>query len=522
MSTTSLSFSTCWFLVGYYDLVSRRLPRARRRYLDFAFALGMGVVWFLAFLSTILKSPFLISISASLSLLIWIYGKYGEIGVRKSLSIVWLLLFAIPLPFELDSALIFRMQFIATQLASGMLDSVGQIHFREGVILFTESKRYLTEQACSGVHSLFSSLALIGLLGVYSRHSVRRQIFNLLQVVGWVIIGNAIRVALVVYGTENWTEALSSGAAHKMQGLVTFALIIILTVSTDHLIQALFFFQAEEPPDDEQPADSPAVEIAQSPPEQTPRDPFWLQPSIQRVGLVAIGFGLIGVIGFRNMLNANELVDFARTYADALPAPQKDEQPYQIDLWTLVDTISLDRGTSSLQAPHSVLWSYRQDQLVAVFSVDYPYYEWHNLEACYTGLGWKTELEHFYEENDSSDPQAVQTGFSRLNMARADGTFAMVWFSCVDRQGHPVSPDFSSGLLNWQALQNNLITRLRYSFGFSVENEAALKNYQLPVTGIQLYCASGKPISPAEQKQLTELFLKARQYSLQSPRFNRN
>jgi exosortase/archaeosortase family protein len=54
-----------------------------------------------------------------------------------------------------------------------------------------------------------------------------------------VIIGNGLRVAIVVYGVTHWTEQLGTGLAHEALGLVVFFFIVLMALSTDRFLQAI-------------------------------------------------------------------------------------------------------------------------------------------------------------------------------------------------------------------------------------------------------------------------------------------
>ena len=89
----------------------------------------------------------------------YVSDRYGKIGFRAALPPCLLLLLIIPPLYKLDEKLIIWLQFWSSLTASTFLDTFGQIHFREGVVLITEKKQFFAEEACSGIRSLFSSLA---------------------------------------------------------------------------------------------------------------------------------------------------------------------------------------------------------------------------------------------------------------------------------------------------------------------------------------------------------------------------
>ena len=175
-----LLIAASWMIVTRLDESQPKRPKAQWNYwllLADLVLLGSAALMF---------SPFLWILSLILLVVIYIYDRWGWQGVRYS-SPAWLLLFfVVPLPSNLDLKLVNKLQFLSSQLASYILDAFGQVHFREGVVLITEKKQFFTEEACSGIRSLFSSVSAMAIFGVMMRYSWQRHLFNLIQTVLWV------------------------------------------------------------------------------------------------------------------------------------------------------------------------------------------------------------------------------------------------------------------------------------------------------------------------------------------------
>ncbi|MDG2012322.1 MAG: exosortase/archaeosortase family protein, partial [Pirellulaceae bacterium] len=111
----------------------------------------------------------------------FVYDRYGWAGIKAVLPLWLLMVVVVPLPRGIDSLLVNKMQFMASEMASWILDAVGLVHFRSGVVLSTPTEQFMTEEACSGVRSLFSSLGAVGLYCVYKKYPAWRSLFNLAQ-----------------------------------------------------------------------------------------------------------------------------------------------------------------------------------------------------------------------------------------------------------------------------------------------------------------------------------------------------
>lgn len=114
--------------------------------------------------------------------------------MKVAWPVLALLFLAVPLPMQWDERLIVNMQLFASDYASRLLDGIGVIHLRQGAILQTETMFFLTEQASSGIRSLFSALAVVAIYGVAMEHGWWRLLINLIQTLLWVMIGNVLGI----------------------------------------------------------------------------------------------------------------------------------------------------------------------------------------------------------------------------------------------------------------------------------------------------------------------------------------
>ena len=69
----------------------------------------------------------------------------------------------------------------------------------------------MVEEACSGIHSLFSCLCAVIFVCVIRKSGFLRIVINAVQTTGWVIAANAVRVFLVIYAFSEWDLPLDKG-----------------------------------------------------------------------------------------------------------------------------------------------------------------------------------------------------------------------------------------------------------------------------------------------------------------------
>jgi exosortase len=104
-----------------------------------------------------------------------------------------------PVPGSLEQLLTINMQKVASTLAGNILNIMGVLHYKQGVVLKLVGQSFMAEEACSGVRSLFSSITAIVFLGLMNRYHWSRHLFNVMQTIMWVVVLNAFRIAVVVY-----------------------------------------------------------------------------------------------------------------------------------------------------------------------------------------------------------------------------------------------------------------------------------------------------------------------------------
>jgi len=444
---------------------------------------------------SLLYSSFLIVPSLMLLIATYVLDRYGWAGFKRVLPIWLLLIFVIPLPGNSDLRLINTMQFAASQLASWILDALGQIHFREGVVLVTHTNQFFTEEACSGIRSLFSSLAAISIYGVIRNYSWQRHLFNIAQTFLWVIVGNAIRVAIVVYVSENWTNAIASGTNHEMLGLAVFALIFVLAISTDRAINA---FQFETDPDDEfQETATPEANVAAS---------EIKKPSFAGANWIFAGLFVLLLL-FSSSLTYAKSNYFGRMNFDdtQLMTTKEVDLPKQINGWLVSEFEAIVREEGNLLAPNSYVWTLENGSRTVTLSLDSPYSEFHDLTFCYQGLGWAVNTKHDYQ---TINPELLTT----LTISKL-GQHGVVFFSAHGRDGQLAYP--TDRLSRSTNIKNNI--RLGLGLPTTIKSD---DDTLLPVSQVQLMRESLNELSEDELTELKELFFAARDALLKSERFS--
>ena len=501
-----LMVATIWMIADRLMEGKQRVPKSRLNY----WLLLADLV--LLTLASLMFSPFFWILSLLLLIVAYVYGRWGWRGVRRTSPAWLLLLFIVPLPMNLDLKLVNKLQFLSSQLASYILDAFGQVHFREGVILITEKKQFFTEEACSGIRSLFSSVSAMAIFGVMMRYGWKRHLFNLVQTILWVIIGNSVRIALVVYLTDNVDESFASGTTHELLGLANFMFVFLFALSTDRGINAWQASTADATKSAlESDVEEPIIDglvVSSVNPTKHASNPT----AIWKWSLV-IGFALVGLFAARLTYVKSEIDNF-RFDKTMLVESYKTDLPKQIGGWRQIDFEHKDRDDTRLLAPESYVWTFTtNDNRRAIVSLDSPYFDFHNLTDCYEGFGWGVDFENKYPDQDNDLSQA--TNLTELKMEKA-GEHGLALFTALDRDGVLVRPTFD---LNYDPTRwMEIVRHVRMVFGLlNQKNDPRFSGQTLPISQVQLLHVSNREI--VDTSDIEQLFIEVRKSLQESSRF---
>ncbi len=464
-------------------------------------------------LSTFIAAHFWILSFMSL-VICYVYDRYGWQGVRTIIPMWLVLVFVVPLPRGLDSLLITKLQFISSGLASWTLDAMGLVHFRSGVVLITGKEQFFAEEACSGVRSLFSSLSAVAIYGIWRNYPWWRHAINLVQTVFWVIVGNAVRIALVVWVSDNWTNRIAHGWMHDVLGIVTFVLIVLLVISTDRFIE-LALRKRTSPRPDTSPKTTADTQINRGNSAAQPKSRKWLLWAF-------VGFSaLLAFCSFRLMTSQAEgILKNSLFLMPEFPRSAEGDLPEKIDNWVLEDFKYIYRGDEQIMAAESYVWIYRNGSVVVTISIDGPWEFWHDITACYRGIGWTTDAQHDFGPATVVDElNADSPNRSRVDLSKATGERALVFFAQHDIEGRIVRPSMIGGLISFELIKMNFLKSVRSIFGIQAKLDAGSRPYRLPLATVQLFCKNVRNLDDAEIGEIEKFYFQVRKLLVASPRF---
>ena len=147
-------------------------------------------------------------------------GGYSLLKV--TLTPILFLLFAIPLPYFIESVLTWRLQLISSELGVAVIRLFQIPVYLEGNVIDLGYYKLQVVEACSGLRYLYPLLSL-GFLAAYFFHAPfwqRAVVF--LSAIPITILMNSLRIGLVGVLVNRWGTGAAEGLLHFFEGWTIF------------------------------------------------------------------------------------------------------------------------------------------------------------------------------------------------------------------------------------------------------------------------------------------------------------
>ena len=155
-------------------------------------------------------------------------------GVRVLRTVAAPLVFvaiAIPLPALLVNAITLPLQLVASRIAEATLTAASVPVYRDGNVLTLPSTVLEVAEACSGLRSLVSLVAVATMIAWLTPTAIGRRLAIVLAAIPIAIVMNGLRVAATGLACEVFSPKAATGGWHTFTGWVTFVLSLgLLTV----------------------------------------------------------------------------------------------------------------------------------------------------------------------------------------------------------------------------------------------------------------------------------------------------
>jgi len=149
------------------------------------------------------------------------------------------LFFMVPLPYIVYDAVAFPLKLFVTKVSVAALKMMGVMVLREGNIIMFPATTLEVADACSGIRSLVSLLALATAFAFFQNSTPWKRFILICSAVPIAIITNAMRVIMTGLLAQHWGAKAAEGFFHEFSGLVMFAVALLMLVSLGALMGRL-------------------------------------------------------------------------------------------------------------------------------------------------------------------------------------------------------------------------------------------------------------------------------------------
>ena len=161
---------------------------------------------------------------------------FGRRLFRLMLLPLAYLFFMIPLPYIVYDAVAFPLKLFVTRASIAFLKLAGVVVMREGNVILLPNTTLEVADACSGIRSLVSLLALAVAYSFFIPLTAWRRCALVLAAVPIAVCANAFRVIGTGFLAQYWGARAAEGFFHEFAGMAVFVVAIAALVSLGALL----------------------------------------------------------------------------------------------------------------------------------------------------------------------------------------------------------------------------------------------------------------------------------------------
>jgi exosortase D (VPLPA-CTERM-specific) len=177
-----------------------------------------------------------------------VLGVGGYSLLRVTIAPALLLLFAIPLPYFIESVLTWRLQLVSSELGVQFIRLFQIPVYLEGNIIDLGHYQLQVVEACSGLRYLYPLLSLSFLAAYFFHAPLWQRAIVFLSAAPIAILMNSVRIGIVGVLVNRWGTQAADGLLHFFEGWVVFIACVGLLLAEIYVLARLgsqrSFFEA--------------------------------------------------------------------------------------------------------------------------------------------------------------------------------------------------------------------------------------------------------------------------------------
>lgn len=172
----------------------------------------------------------LFTMRLSMIMVIWSAVLYlaGWPFAKATFPPIAYLIFMIPLPAIVWNKIAFPLKLFATRMAVEVIKFLSITVYSEGNVIYLPNTTLEVVDACSGLRSLTSLLALSAAFALIADHSGIKKIILFLSAIPFAILLNIVRLSSTAVLSKYFGPEIAQGFLHEASGILVFMLALIL------------------------------------------------------------------------------------------------------------------------------------------------------------------------------------------------------------------------------------------------------------------------------------------------------
>jgi len=143
----------------------------------------------------------------------------------------------IPIPATIYYSATLPMQLFASKITNALLHIIGVPSHRNGNIIRLPQYALEVSEACSGLRSLVTLLALSSLFGYLSLEGKIRPLLLFIGAIPIAIIVNIFRLFVTAIGAYTISPKIAEDFLHELSGILVFVLALLLIMFLTRILR---------------------------------------------------------------------------------------------------------------------------------------------------------------------------------------------------------------------------------------------------------------------------------------------
>lgn len=192
--------------------------------------LQLLVAWFGSEYFT-MRSSLIVQIAG---IILFFFGR----KVLKGMSLpIGYLIFMIPIPYIIYDMVAFPLKLFVTRVSVAFMKIVGVVVIREGNIIMFPATTLEVADACSGIRSLISLLAIAAAYAFLLKTSNVHRCIIIFSAIPIAVATNSLRVIVTGILAQWWGARAAEGFFHEFAGMAVFVLAMVMLVAFGEILR---------------------------------------------------------------------------------------------------------------------------------------------------------------------------------------------------------------------------------------------------------------------------------------------